>query len=105
MLTWEVELIGRIEPEAAARRQQRLGHRRDRRRLRASVPSDGRLVAVPAGGVVDPGRRRRRLRRRRRRRPARLPEGHAAEVPELPTAGIASGVRVPLLAGDRHEGS
>jgi len=59
-------------------------------------------VAVPAGGVVvDPGRRR-RLRRRGRRRPARLPEGHAAEVPELPAAGIASGGRVPLLAGDRH---
>lgn len=108
VLTWEVQLIGRIEPEAAARWQQRLSHWRDRprrRRLHGSVPSDRSLVAVPAGGVVvDPGRRR-RLRRRRRRRPARLPEGHAAEVPELPAAGIASGGRVPLLAGDRHWGS
>jgi len=106
VLTWEVELIGRIEPEAAAGRQQRLGHGRDRSRrrpLRASVPSDGRLVAVPASGVVDPGRGR--LRSRRRRRPARLPEGHTAEVPELPAAGVASSGRVPLLAGDRHEAS
>jgi len=60
-------------------------------------------VAVPASGVVDPGRGR--LRSRRRRRPARLPEGHTAEVPELPAAGVASGGRVPLLAGDRHEAS
>jgi hypothetical protein len=85
------------------RRQQRLGHGRDRDGrcpLRASrtVPSDGRRVmAVTAGGRVDPGRRR-----LRRRRPACLPEGHAAEVPELSAARVAAGGRVPLVAGDRH---
>lgn len=53
-------------------------------------------MAVAAGGVVDPGRRLWRW------RPAGLPEWHAAEVPELPAAGVATSGSVPLVAGDRH---
>ena len=55
-------------------------------------------MAVAAGRVVDPGRGRGG---RWRRRAGGLPEGHAAEVPELPAAGVAGG-RVPVVAGDRH---
>lgn len=55
-------------------------------------------MAVAAGRVVDPGRGGGR---RWRRRAAGLPEGHAAEVPELPAAGVGGG-GVPVVAGDRH---